>query len=122
MSCKHCQTDEKNITLQDIQDLLDEAEVLRGAWLRGLGWKFACKPPMGTLVWQKTVKGVPHSYGLEDAVEFQARRSGCRQCGSDEVYYENPRTGCGGYACTDCGYEFPKGEAPEGVSTEGDTA
>ncbi|KUO75557.1 MAG: hypothetical protein APF81_27455 [Desulfosporosinus sp. BRH_c37] len=32
----------------------------------------------------------------------------CPECGSDEVYYENPNTGCGGYACMDCGYEYPK--------------
>jgi DNA-directed RNA polymerase subunit M/transcription elongation factor TFIIS len=32
----------------------------------------------------------------------------CPECGSDEVYYENPRTGYGGYVCLDCGYEFPR--------------
>ena len=31
----------------------------------------------------------------------------CPVCGSDEVYYENPNTGYGGYVCQDCGYEFP---------------
>lgn len=32
----------------------------------------------------------------------------CPVCGSDEIYYENPRTGYGGYVCDDCGYKFQK--------------
>jgi hypothetical protein len=35
----------------------------------------------------------------------------CPECGSEDVYYENPRTGCGTYACCDCGHELTPEQA-----------
>ena len=35
----------------------------------------------------------------------------CPKCGSEDVYYENPRSGCGCYACCDCGHELTPDEA-----------
>jgi len=35
----------------------------------------------------------------------------CPECGSEDVAYENPRTGCGTYACCDCGHELTPEQA-----------
>lgn len=37
----------------------------------------------------------------------------CPMCGSDEVYYENPRTGSGAYTCQCCGYILKDHEVGE---------
>ena len=39
----------------------------------------------------------------------------CPKCGSNEVYYENPRTGNGLYNCDDCGFS-----GKENIFTESD--
>ena len=35
----------------------------------------------------------------------------CPKCESEDVYYENARTGSGGFACCDCGHELTPEEA-----------
>lgn len=35
----------------------------------------------------------------------------CPKCGSEDVAYENPRSGCGTFACCDCGHELTPEEA-----------
>jgi predicted RNA-binding Zn-ribbon protein involved in translation (DUF1610 family) len=51
-------------------------------------------------------------------------RPKCPECGSEDVYYENPRTGCGTYACCDCGHELTPEQAEklEKISQPEDSA
>jgi len=35
----------------------------------------------------------------------------CTECGSEDIHYENPRTGGEGYVCCDCGHVFTAEEA-----------
>lgn len=94
--------------LQDIQNLRDEIELLATRWLNNHGWNHVSPSPVCCWFWEKEVEGVTYRLSAHDAMELEARLCGCPECGSDEIYFENPRTGCGSRACQDCGYEFPK--------------
>jgi len=107
--------DKQNPTRQDISDLYDEADTLCSRWLENRGWKYTSANPTSCWYWERTIGGVRYRLQRGDAMELESRMSGCPDCGSDEIAYENPRTGAGTRVCQGCGYEFPHDEANKGI-------